>query len=125
MTDDISQFIGRTEQTLKDLTNSVRELKTSVDNGADKTNTLAIAIGQLPCGERKVIMENLEKTIGGNSSQTKFVWGILALFIVMCITAYSKANSVEEKIEVLREKVITIEKVSYGYNEYMRGGIQK
>lgn len=112
------KFQGATEQALKDINKTLEEVK-------DRLGTLGVAVSQLPCGERKVLINNMEERFKIYNGQNLFVWGVLALFVVMTFSAFSKASQVEEKVEVLRKDIITLEKVSYGYNEYIRGGVKK
>lgn len=118
------QVIVRIDQSLKDLKNTVEELKSSVDKNNERTTKLAIAIGELPCGERKVIMEGLAKTIDNGAGQNKFMWAVLAVFIVLCIGAIIKSESVEAKVTYIQKEVDTIKQVSYGYVEMKRKGVE-
>lgn len=114
---DAARKEGAMEQALKDIGNDVRELKEKIDK-------LGLAVSQIPCSEHRANIRNLEEKIKIYGAQSVFVWGALGLFILITITSVYKSNHAENQIESLRKDLTTLEKVSYGYNEYMRNSKQ-
>lgn len=77
-----------------------------------KLDKLFAFMSELPCKERKAWYESTGK-------QLTFMWVVLAIFIAVCITSIVTAKVSESAVMEIKNEVVQIKKVSYGYQDYI------